>query len=210
MKYVFRVISLVILTFSMLFSSVACNEKVEYTENEVIEAAKSLIEASYEINEIYFGKGLPISEKDSEAAKEFAADLDLDVESVDFLPVTDESPYKSIEKIKEATAKVYSADYCEIIYETAFAGRSLDDGSAAVYARYMENSEGILTARIDIEETCAILNRTYDLSTLKVKKMKPESATVTVQSLVDGEKDNVLTFTLIIEEDGWRLDTPTY
>lgn len=210
MKRIIRLMAALSALVIMAGLASCAEEKIEYDESEVVEAAKSLIEASYEINEIYFGRGLPISEEDSEAAKEFYEGLDLDMDAVDFLPVTEESPYQSVDGIKEATAKVYSGEYCEMLYERAFTGISLENGSAASFARYIEDSKGVLTARLDISETAIELNRTYDLDTVEVTKTEAKKAEISVDSYVDGEKDEKLTFTLVLEEDGWRLDTPTY
>jgi len=210
MKKIIRLMAALSALVIMAGLASCSEEKIEYEESEVVDAAKALIEASYEINEIYFGKGLPISEEDSEAAKEFYAGLDLDMAAVDFLPVTEEAPYHSIDEIKKATAKVYSKEYCEMLYERAFTGVSSENGSSAALARYIEDSKGVLTARLDIADTCIPLDRTYDPESIKVTETEPKKAKISVDSFVKGEKDENLTFTLVLEEDGWRLDTPTY
>lgn len=208
MKKTVKIIALAAVIIIAAVMAVSCG--VDYTEDEVKKAASDLIEASYEINEIYFGKGLPISEKESEEAKDFAHENGLELENIQFLPVNEESPYKSIEDIKKACSGVYSQSYCEYLNLMAFEGFSTEDGSAAVYAKYIEDENGVLTARIDLAESGIVLNRTYDVSTVKVGKMKKNEATVTVDSMVDGKKDETLTFKLVREADGWRLDTPTY
>ena len=208
MKRIAKIIAFTAAFVLCAVMTVACG--VDYTEDEVKKAAAGLIEASYEINEIYFGKGLPISEEDSEEAKEFAKENGLELENIQFLPVTEESPYKSIKDIKKAVAKVYSESYCEYLNLMAFEGFSTEDGSAAVYAKYIEDEKGVLTARVDLADKGIILNRTYDTSTIKAKKMKKDEVTFTVDSYVDGKKDETLTFKLVLESDGWRLDTPTY
>ena len=188
--------------------AVSCG--VDYTDEEVISAAKKLMDKSYALNDVYFGKGLPISEKDSEEAKKFALENGFDLENVQFLPVTEESPYKSIKSIKKATEKVYSEAYCETLYSMAFEGFSTEDGSAAVYAKYMEDESGTLTARIDLANN-ELPERTYDYDSIKVTSKKESKATITVDSYLDGKKEkSPVTITLVKEEDGWRLDTPTY
>ena len=206
MKKFVKIIALAVALLLAAAMSVACG--VEYTDEEVIDAAKELIEASYGINEVYFGKGLPISDEDSDAAREFAEKNGFDLGNIQYLPVTEESPYKSIADIKEATAKVYSAEYCESLFKSTFEG--FNDGTAAVFAKYMEDSQGVLTARIDLKEN-DLPDRTYDLETIKVTKKKKDKAVVEIVSYLDGEKeDKPLLLTLVPEEDGWRLDTPTY
>lgn len=208
MRKILRIIAVVSAIFLVLTMAASCG--VDYTDEEIINEAKALIEASFEINEIFFGKGLPVSAEDSEEAKNFAAENGLELENVQYLPVTADSAYTSIDDIKEITAKVYSSSYCEYLYSMAFEGYSTDDGTAAVYAKYMEDENGTLTARIDLAEN-ELPERTYDFDTVKVTEKKEDRVSVKMDSYLDGEKEeNSVTFTLVKEEDGWRLDTPTY
>jgi len=194
----------------LLAAAMGVSCSVDYTDEEIKETAEKLIEASFEINEIYFGKGLPVSEEDSEEAKKFAEENGFDLDNVQFLPVTEESPYFSIEDIKKATAAVYSAKYSEILYSSAFEGFSVQDGAQAVYAKYMEDEAGTLTARIDLSDN-DLPERSYDYSTMKVKDRKENSVRVELESYLDGKKEEkTVTLTLVKEESGWRLDTPTY
>ena len=206
-----KLIKILSLALALLFSvSMLASCGVEYTDEEVKEAAEKLIEASFDINDIYFGAGLPISSEDSEEAKDFAKENGVDLQNIQFLPVTAESPYQSIDDIKEATAKVYSAVYSEYLYSMAFEGYSVDDGAAAVYAKYIEDEKGVLTARIDLADH-PLPERTYDYKTMKVKSRKKDSVMVEMESYLEGKKEKgTVTFTLVLSEDGWRLDTPTY
>ena len=203
-----KIIAIVSACLIMMSALVSCG--VDYTDEEIIKEAKALIDASYEINEIYFGKGLPISAEDSEEAKNFAAENGLELENVQYLPVDAESEYKSIDDIKEKTAKVYSDSYCEYLYSMAFEGYSTDDGTAAVYAKYMEDESGILTARIDLAEN-PLPERTYDYESMVVTEKKEDRASIKMDSYLDGEKeDKSVTFTFVKEDGVWKLDTPTY
>lgn len=183
---------------------------VDYTEDELKSAAAELIEKSYEVNEIYFGKGLPVAEEDSEAIKNFTSELDVDVKAVNYLPVTEECPYETIEELKELAADVYSAGYCEYLWKMAFEGLSTDDDQTVSYARYMTDYSGVLTVRADLTEDGPTLSRTYDTENITVDKMKKDEASITLNSFVDGKEDISITFVLKREADGWRLDQPTY
>ncbi len=206
-----RYIKVIALALAILFSvSMLASCGAEYTDEEVKKAAEKLIEASFEINDIYFGAGLPISSEDSEEAKKFAEDNGVDLQNIQFLPVTAESPYQSIDDIKEATAKVYSENYSTYLYSMAFEGYSADNGESAVYAKYIEDDKGVLTARIDLADH-PLPERTYDYSTMKVKSRKSDSVMVEMESYLDGKKEEkTVTFTLVKIGDEWRLDTPTY
>lgn len=208
MKRMLKIVAAVSAAILVLAMAVSCG--VDYTDEEIIKEAKALIEGSFEINEIYFGKGLPISAEDSEEARDFATENGLELENVQYLPVTEDSAYTSIDDIKESTAKIYSQSYCQYLYSMAFEGYSNDDGTAAVYAKYMEDENGILTARIDLAEN-ELPKRTYDYDTMKVTEKKENSASVKMDSYLDGEKEEKsVTFTFVKEDGEWKLDTPTY
>lgn len=208
MKLFVRVMALTVAILVAAVSVMSCG--YDYTEEEVVKAAKKLIKGSYEINVIYFGKGLPISEEESEAAKKFAEENGLSLENVQFLPVTEDSPYFTVEDIKKATNKVYSESYCEYLYKMAFEGYSTEDGYAAVYAKYLEDESGTLTVRIDLADN-ELPARTYDLDSIKIESKKEAEVVISVVSYLNGEKeDKSVSLTLVKEENGWRLDSPTY
>ena len=208
MRNFFRIISVCLILAIACLSICSCG--VDSKDPEIVDAAKALMEKSYALNDIYFGKGLPISAEDSEEAKKFAEDNGFDLQNIQFLPVTEDSPYKSIEDMKKATLKVYSEDYCEYLFAMAFEGYSTDDGTAAIYAKYMEDEAGTLTARIDLAEN-SLPKRTYDYDSIKVKSKSDSMAVFSIDSYLDGKKeDKKVEFTLVFDEDGWRLDTPTY
>ena len=92
-----KTVKIIALTAVLILAAVmAASCGADYTKEELCKSAGALIEASYKINEVYFGEGLPISEEDSEDAKKFAEENGLTLENVQFLPVTEESPRFSI------------------------------------------------------------------------------------------------------------------
>ncbi len=186
-----------VLAVVFVFSLASCSGG--HSDEEIIEAAKTLIEKSYEVNEIYYGKGLPHTGKSS-------------VGLISEYAIVDSScGYTKVDQLKELAASVYSADYCEHLYTIAFEGISNDEDEDSVsYARYIVDFEDNLTVRVDAEEKGLILNRTYDFSTITVEKCVRKSAAVKIQSLVDGKIDEVLEIDLVFENGQWRLNTPTY
>ena len=188
----------------MVFLLAGCGGS-SFTDDEIIEAAANLIAESIPINEIYFGAGLAAVEEDSEAAAAFAREIKTSVTLLQYLPVDKSTGYDSVDRIKEATEKVYSQSYCEYLYEMAFSGIS-DEGSTATYARYMETEGGTLAVRKDFD---VIDTRTYGTDVQVISK-KGNSAVVKVQSYVDGKEDAVVEVQMIYENGAWRLDSPTY
>lgn len=188
----------------MIFLLTGCGRS-SFTDDEIIEAATNLIAESIPVNEIYFGVGLASVETDSEAVADFAREIKTSVTLLQYLPVDKSTGYDSIDRIKEATEKVYSESYCAYLYEMAFTGIS-DEGATATYARYMETEGGTLAVRKDFT---VIDTRTYGTD-MQIISKKGNSAVVRVQSYVNEKEDAVVEVQIIYENGAWRLDSPTY
>lgn len=190
-------LGIVILCFIMVLSLAACAPA--HKEEDVIAAAKDLIEKSYEVNEIYYGKGLPSTGESSIGL------------TSQYSMVDPSCGYSTIDQLKELAAKVYSSDYCEHLYTIAFEGISNpEDEESVSFARYIVDFSDTLTVSNDAAKNGIDLNRTYDFSTIIVEKIARNKAIISIQSLVDGEEDKVLKINLVFENDQWRLNTPTY
>lgn len=184
---------------------------VKYDENEIKAAAAELIEQSYKINEICFGVGLPADFSETEYGGEYVPG------SLVYAYVDEASPYHSVEELKEAIGATYSAAYAEYLYTMMFTGMSVSvgDGSgednkqSVAYARYMDGDEGLKALLMDPDDILT-LERTYDTEKITVVSQKSGRVEVSVPSYVRGEYDRDITLTLVLEDDGWRLDTPTY
>lgn len=187
-------------------------------EAEIEAALETLIPASYELNEIYFGEGLPIS-NDRETAQAFYDSMGAGSEiSLNYHPVDPECGYTSIDGIKTATLAVFSDAYSDYLFTMAFEGLSsvFDEGTemqvtkTVSYARYLDDS-GMLTVRMDIPDEAMPLNRTYDTSDFTVIREKNGYILVEVQSYVDGAPDQRIEVKLVKNAAGeYRLDSPTY
>ncbi len=187
-------------------------------EAEVAAALDALIPASLELNEIYFGEGLPIA-SDRESAEAFYESMGAGSEiSLNYHPVSPDAEYQSIDEIKAATMEVFSDAYAEYLFTMAFEGLStvFDEGTEmqvtknVSYARYLEN-DGLLTVRMNIPEEAFPMNRTYDTSDFTVLREKDGYILVEVQSLVDGQPDERVEVKLVKNAEGeFRLDSPTY
>lgn len=211
LTYIATVLLVAVLLLSMGLTS--CASKAPEL-SEVKDTFVALIEASYEINDIFFGEGLPTHDRDSEFAKEnniYYGFYGYDA----YEYVTEDSPYFYIEDIKYAASEVYSADYLEEIYTMAFTGYADENTGAVSTARYLE-AEGILLryAFGDKDPFCILPgDRRYLFDTMEiVRPSNGKSVNVTVESYLVGQEDEILAVTLrfVLEEDGWRLDTPTY
>ena len=179
----------------------------QYDVSEVPAAAKELIEASYEINTIFFGEGLPTIGYDG--SDELMGDS--------YSVLTEDSPYKTEAEIKEAALKVYTEEYCAFLFEKAFIGQEVDfsndDDSVVevvqIPARYLTYEGELIVRNVEDEERLT-LNRTYDTGNVTIEKKYRKKVVISVPVFEDGVPAGDETFTLAYTPDGWRLDDPTY
>lgn len=208
MKHLSKILAIVLVIASILsFSS--CGKKI--SKEEAISYAKELISASYEVNEIYFGNGLPYDEEYSYLIEYHEAE-DSDVEVPIYIPISKTSKYKTIQELKDLASKVYSKDYCEYLYTLAFEGFASED--QAVYSKYMDSDE-FLSLTVKYEKHPIMEEQTnFDLNNITVNKILDNKVYLTVAANENGIKQNIK-ITLVKEYDSemnaiWRLDTPTY
>ena len=219
----------------------SCGSK--YDPAELKTALDTLLPPSFELNEIYFGEGLPATE-DQERIRALYGTFAANVKSLNYHPVAEDCGYSSIEDIKTATEEVFTPEYAAYLYELAFAGISSDSAEAeeteaeetelgegeliesggeitgssgsavlldvtASYARYMEQN-GMLTVRLDLAEDAYDLGREYKTDELAIVLEKSDYVIVSVPTYLDGAYDQHVELKLVMTENGWRLDTPTY
>ena len=211
MKKTLSALSIAVLLISVLLPS--CSRE-KHTADEMREIAEPLIEKSAELNVIYFGEGLPLT-VDAAEAEAFYSSFDTDVESISYHPVDKSCGYESIDDIKNATLEVFTEDYSDYLFTLAFTGISdtVNDGvgdktETSSYARYLEQS-GMLTARIDLASEALTLGRVYHMDELEIVREKDDYVLVSIPTELDGNECDV-ELKLVLTDDGWRLDTPTY
>ena len=96
-----------------------------YDPAELQSALDTLLPPSFELNEIYFGEGLPATD-DQALIDELYGTFAANVKSLNYHPVAADCGYSSIEEIKAATEAVFTDDYAEYLYELAFSGIASD------------------------------------------------------------------------------------
>ncbi len=197
----------------LCLSLLSCGSS-KHTADEMRDVVEPLIEKSEELNEIYFGEGLPLT-VDADEAQAFYSSFDTDVEAISYHPVDKSCGYESIDDIKEATLEVFTEDYSDYLFTLAFTGISdvVNDGvgdktETSSYARYLEQS-GMLTARIDLADDAITLGRVYRTEELEIVREKDNYVLVKIPTELNGKQCDV-ELKLVLTNDGWRLDTPTY
>lgn len=199
-----KICFLLIITLALM-SLISCGSKppeLDAVKDELI----TLIEDSAEINDIIFGEGLSVYPRDGDE-EETVVYIGM-VESLDdYEMVRSDSKYLTVEQIKEAAEKVYSADYLDSVYDMAFVGYA-DETIGVVAARYYEYDGWIYKSMSSLPLTTGARN--YDFDTIKiVKPSKADYINFTVDTEKDGEKLTI-TLSALLTDDGWRLDSPTY
>lgn len=174
--------------------------------DEVRDRIVYLIEGSKEINILFFGSGLPIYERNGVIETELG--VYYEDEYTAYNKVMENSRFKSIDDMKKAAEKVYSENYLDAIYETAFEGYMT--GSSSAYMRFLETSDwmyqSISATDFDLSE------RIYDYSSMKiVKPSNGEYLNITIDTYtLRNKKVKTITLSFIYERGNWYLDSPTY
>ena len=192
-------------------SSCSRPPKVEEIYDRVVE----LIEASYELNTVFYGAGLPVYKEDSTYAEFTHMYFDFEYQG-EYEIVSEYAKFFSDQSIKDAAEKIYSTAYLEdVLYPNAFVGYAIADGtggSAFAYARYLDDGDALHQA---IHDKDYLTNgmRVYDYSTMKiVSPSKADAIYVSIESWLPSDPSNIMTdpIRLVLQDDGeWYLDSFT-
>lgn len=178
---------------------------------------EELIPRAAELNEIIWGKGLPLDPE---------AEPPLDtVTGAQYRPVAPESPYKSTDELRAAIAEVYSNAYItSAINYAAFDGSEGADDGYELYPRYSDlrlvDADDNVTDILGID----IMNRGFELTAeldpsdvsfvrriLRFNGLWWDSDLITV-SLTEHYNGSTSRreLNLRLEDGVWLLDDPTY
>lgn len=178
------------------------------SDEELLARFKELTEVSFEINDIFFGEGLPTYSRE-----EYGEEYDMlyrEGDDKDYEYVKEDAKYHTVEEIKEAARAVYTEDYLASIFDMIFIG-FYDEKSGSIAARYTETSSGL--QKYGKSENIIGEARVYDFDSAKILMKNSEYATVEVNTSkpsADGEKTEKIRITLKNQAGTWLLDTPTY
>ena len=203
------------LSIVMLCSLSACSGNAPEL-NEVRDELVSLIESSYEINEILFGEGLPTYERGGEYDKEHFLYSPSDTEFAYYEYVTEDCGYFFADRIKSAAEEVYTAEYLAGVYTMAFDGYADENTGKVTTARYLDANGWLMQYAFGEKDPFDQLDgkkRRYDFDSMEI--VKPFSSgyiNLSIDSYLEGNEGDLLNITLHFKRtpDGWRLDAPTY
>lgn len=187
---------LVILTFS----GCGC---AKISEEEAKLEIKKLVDASYDLNVIIYGEGLPYYERTDTINQLYA-------------PVADTAKYKSISNLKVDIRKTFSESYSKILEATAFEGQEGVEFGYHNQPRYIEVLGELMVLKdfynVDFDsdkygEYEGIKVQKYNTNVIKIVKISKRFVEGEITS-VDGR--TTIRVTLVLENGEWRLDSPTY
>ena len=198
----------------MLPALASCSKppELETVRDELV----GLIEGAFEINEIFFGEGLETVDSDI---------FEGPVSGYEY--VVEDCKYLTTTSLKLAAEEIYTQDYLEGVYETAFEGYA--DGEVGIVAARFLDEEGYLIQEKDVESQLNGVKK-YDYSTMKIVKPSTQDLlNVEIECWLEGVKDAekyedlpgqlgqlmkgervTVTLCFVLTAVGWRLDTPTY
>ena len=196
----------------LLFSS--CAPKVEDLYDRVV----WLLTESQSVNEVIWGEGLAVWEKDSEFAKEehlYDNDnyLYYKLTDKDYLFVSDQAAFHSIEEIKAEAERYYTEDYLKAsVYPQTFDGVLLDTMGSRILLKPRFYEEGNKLFQYENAENYYSTGKwVYDFSTMKVVRRISNRQTCYVSLLATldttGESQTVR-IKLQVQNNQWFLAGP--
>lgn len=203
---------LIIATLAASLSLFSCDggeRDRDYNEEELLKEAEKLIKQADLLNEIFYGKGISYDELSASSYGNYKQALIFDLEKYGFF---------SISELKEKAEAVFTKGYSENIFSTILDSIKDDDDNVRYFARYIEvREEEEADGVIFVSTTYTPLydgEIEYDYSTLSVYEVKGERITVSVKATITTSDNKVQStnkrITLIEEDLGWRIDSPSY
>ena len=210
----YKVLVAITVIVSLLLSFAGCANRAPKLD-EIYDRVIELVETSYELNEVFYGEGLPYYDRTLSVYESLYSDYTTVGYTKDYNIVSSNAKYHSIEEIKQAAQKVYSKSLLEeSVYPSVFDGLMVSDaGSGAHYAaaRYIEDNKDLYIL-IEKEDAFHPTPLVYDYSTMKIiRPSNAEQVLVTMNAWEEDQPDRVFEMRLIlINEDGiWLLNKLT-
>lgn len=197
---------LVIFILVTLIFTTSCNRK--YNEDEVVEVTENLLKQAEMLNFVYYGAGISFIDGDDTTGY---------YKKASYNHLT-ELGFYTIDELKVRTDAVFSSEYASLIYSTLLSTVYEDTGpiSAARYYQAYDEQSGEPT-HIMVYSVYEPLMRdsvVYNYDSISVIGAKKEIVKVSVEATVTTSDGKTQTATVVInlveEEDGWRIDNPTY
>ena len=189
MRFNKRLVSVLMLLVIAVTVLSACGKP---DETEVLEAFKALYEKSVTVNEYVYGNGLPSDTAwDEQTSPQYEA-------------VSESSPYKTRAELEKAILEVYSAEYYnEAIVYSLFSGYGESSKKASRY------SEGSGAFKVNVADKGRDVSGRFDMNTAVIVELSYEHAVISA-TYTKGDSVNTYKLSMVMTENGWRFDIPTF
>lgn len=208
-KYKNKIISillLVVVIFS-IFSFSSCSGNRKFDKAEVEAATKTLLKEAELLNKVYFGSGIEHHDSDEGMGSYRRAKTEH----------LNELGFTTVDELKTLTEKTFSDEYSKLIYSTILTALT-DDYTLVSIARYYQHTDKetgesymMVNSKFNVMFKDSIV---YDYDSIKAEGSKKDKVYVSVNATVtnaEGKSQNItIKVTLVEDEDGWRIDGPTY
>ena len=189
--------ALCIICASLSLTLISCGKGPQL--DEVKDHVAATVDKSIELNEIFYGEGLPVF-------TEMITGNDY------YLVDTEKSDYDTIDELKAALAEIYTTDYCTAMNEVMFVG--IADNLVSLLPRFIEEDMSGMLMQDKYAENILPGDRVFDYAAMTMEESSKNSFTVRIPATLNGEKDAdaVLTFKKEMNDGKvvWKLDSPTY
>jgi len=214
MKNFYKIFTAVLILVGVLLGCVGCAGRAPNLE-QIYDRVVALIEDSYELNEIFYGKGLPYCDRNLPIYESMYRDYTKLGYTKDYHIVSTQARYHTVEEIKQAAAKVYSSALLESsVYPSMFDGLvQSTPGSTSKYlpARYIQDNTDLYILIEDEGEKHPI-PLIYDYASMEI--IRPSNASrvsISINAWEEGKPDRVIEMKLflVMENGVWLLDKLT-
>lgn len=200
---IIRVSALCLVLLSLLGTLLSCARSKPPRLEDIYDEAVRLIEASFAVNDVAFGYGLPVWHIGSEYAQMHHI---YDKTTV-FENVTEYATVTTLTQLKSRMSAVYSAAYLESLFVPLFDGYAYEEG--AMPAQLREDATRLYQWKH--YEPLITSQRIYDYASMRVVGGDDKTAVIAIDSHLENEQTTLTVELVLVLEDGqWRLDTPTY
>ena len=185
--------------------------------SEIYDRVVELVEASYELNEIFYGEGLPYYDRNLEIYETMYSDYTTEGYTREYNIVSDLAKYHSVDEIKMAAERVYSRELLEeVVYPSAFTGMIISGASSGaeyVNARYVETEDDFYIYAGEEHQMNVSTPLIFDYATMEI--VRPSNGERVLLRMTAWEEDSPespteVTLTLTLSENGvWLLDSLT-
>ena len=188
-KTVFKISLLAMLIVILAISLVGCGK---ISEDEAKTYIKDLVEKSYDLNDIYFGKGLNY--------------VDNGNPNDSYMVVSVTERYITKNALIIATRQVFSQTYAQSLIDGAFSGYGSPINQNSVMSRYsIFDEDGLIYVNKNYEALIEQV-RTYNFENIEITKISRRF----VEANIFTEKNEKVKVVLVKENNEWRLDSATY